>query len=149
MASQFRDIALSKIDLNTENDRHGPLPSQRHCIQWMLDNLGDEIYRLAKDIAKNGLSLLDNILVLSSGSGRYVVWEGNRRITALKLLDNPERCESPDLAKRYALAGKQIAYHVAFVGTLGIDIQMLQIATTAVAEMRAGRRNTLLGGGEQ
>jgi hypothetical protein len=54
-----------------------------------------------------------------------------------------------DLAERYALAGKQIAYHVAFVGTLGIDIQMLQIATTAVAEMRARRLNTLLGGGEQ
>lgn len=102
MPSEERTIPLSKINLNTENDRHGTLPSQVHCIQWMLNNLGDEIYRLAKDIAQHGLSPLDNILVIPSESGNFVVWEGNRRITALKLLENPDRCHSRDLTQKYA-----------------------------------------------
>lgn len=106
MPSRVQDISLSKIELNTENDRHGTLPSQVHCIRWMLDNLGDEIYRLAKDISLHGLSPLDNILVLPSDGGKYTVWEGNRRITALKLLDNPERCEKQELRKKYSRLAK-------------------------------------------
>jgi hypothetical protein len=97
-------VALPKLQLNTENDRHGPLPSQQDCIKWMLEYLGDEIFNLAQDIAANGLSPLDNLLVLPAGDdapGEYVMWEGNRRLTALKLLDNPDRCEDAKLAGRF------------------------------------------------
>lgn len=97
-------IPLSKLQLNIENDRHGPLGSQQECIQWMLQHLGDEIYSLAKDIAQHGLSPLDGILVIPADdedSGEYIVWEGNRRITALKLLEDPNRCEDPKHIRRF------------------------------------------------
>ena len=93
-------ISLVRLRLNKENDRHGSLPSEPDCIRWMMENLGDEILNLAKDIAERGLSPIDGVLVLPNpeAPGDYIVWEGNRRITALKLIDDPNRC--PDLTLR-------------------------------------------------
>lgn len=104
MDYEYVTVSLAQLQLNTDNDRHGPLPSQRDCIQWMLQHIGDEIYSLAKDISKNGLSPLDSILLIPAGDDtpdEYVVWEGNRRITALKLLDDPSRCENEKLTQRF------------------------------------------------
>jgi hypothetical protein len=97
-------ISVAHLRLNKENDRHGPLPSEPNCILWMMENLKEEILNLARDIAERGLSPIDGILVLPNpdASSEYVVWEGNRRITALKLLDDPNRC--PDLALRKKFA---------------------------------------------
>ena len=85
MAYERIPIPLVHLRLNKENDRHGPLPSEPNCIHWMLENLGKEILNLAKDIAERGLSPIDGVLVLPNpeSTSEYVVWEGNRRITAL------------------------------------------------------------------
>jgi len=75
----------------------------------MLENLDKEILNLAKDIAERGLSPIDGVLVLPNpeSSSEYVVWEGNRRITALKLIDDPNRCPNPILRRKFAdIAGK-------------------------------------------
>lgn len=103
MAYERLPIPLVRLRLNKENDRHGSLPSEPDCIRWMLENLGDEILNLAKDIAERDLSPIDGILVLPNPEtpGDYIVWEGNRRITALKLIDDPNRC--PDLTLRRKL----------------------------------------------
>ncbi len=96
-------IPLVRLRLNRENDRHGPLPSELNCISWMLENLGDEILNLAKDIAELDLSPIDGILVLPNPEkpGDYIVWEGNRRVTALKLIDDPNRCPDPILRRKF------------------------------------------------
>lgn len=102
-------IPLVHLRLNKENDRHGPLPSEPDCIAWMLENLDKEILNLAKDIAERGLSPIDGVLVLPNpeSTSEYVVWEGNRRITALKLIDDPNRCPDPILRRKFAeIAGK-------------------------------------------
>ncbi|MHB1729620.1 MAG: ParB/Srx family N-terminal domain-containing protein [Leptospirillum sp.] len=49
---------------------------------------------LLKDIARNGL-LPEQILVSKNDSGKWVVRDGNRRVSALKILDNPNLC-NPD-----------------------------------------------------
>lgn len=94
-------IPLARLRLNKENDKHGSLASEPDCISWMLDNLGDEIRNLAQDIAERGLSPIDGVLVLPDieTRGDYIVWEGNRRITALKLLDDPNRCPDAKLRR--------------------------------------------------
>ena len=104
MAYQRFPIPLARLRLNKENDRHGVLPSEPDCIAWMLEHLGDEIRNLAADIAEHGLSPIDGVLVVPDPDtkGDYIVWEGNRRITALKLLDNPDRCEDPKLRRKFA-----------------------------------------------
>lgn len=98
-------IPLARLLLNNENDRHGPLPSEHECIQWLLRHHRDHMINLAKDIAENGLSPIDGILVFPAGdsaAGDYVVWEGNRRVTALKLLDDPNRCHDPKDRRRFS-----------------------------------------------
>lgn len=98
-------IPLARLRLNPENDRHGTVPSEVDCIRWMLTHELEHIVNLARDIAAHGLSPLDGVLVLPAGDGApgdYVVWEGNRRITALKLLDDPNRCHDPKLFRRFS-----------------------------------------------
>lgn len=74
--------------LDLENPRIGNAPDQRATMEAMLASQGDKIYRLAKDIVNQRmLNPLDRVLVSpANGDGRHVVWEGNRRILALKLL---------------------------------------------------------------
>lgn len=97
-------IPLAMIRLKKDNDRHGQLHSEQECIQWMLTHQGQNILNLAKDISENSLSPLDGILVLpesSKESTEYIVWEGNRRITALKILDDPNRCHDPAMHSKF------------------------------------------------
>lgn len=56
----------------------------------MIEDQGDKLYSLVDDIVTNGLSPVDLIIVTpNEDSNKYVVLEGNRRITSLKLLNNP------------------------------------------------------------
>lgn len=97
-------IPLARLRLNNENDRHGPLPSEHECIQWLITHHRDHMINLAKDIAEHGLSQIDGILVLLAGEeapGDYVVWEGNRRVASLKLLDDPNCCHDGKDRRRF------------------------------------------------
>src|SRR5690349_3139155 len=94
MEFERRLIPLSNLRLNVENDRHGPLRAEAECIDWLLTNHRDHMFNIAKNVAEHGLSPIDGILVLPGGDeapNDYVVWEGNRRIATLKLLDDPNR----------------------------------------------------------
>ncbi|MCB7129151.1 MAG: hypothetical protein J3T61_06415 [Candidatus Brocadiales bacterium] len=98
-------IPLARLRLNTENDRHGPLPSEHECIEWLLTNHRNHMTNLAKDIAEYDLSPIDGILVLPAGDeapGDYIVWEGNRRAAALKILDDPNRCHDSKNRRRFS-----------------------------------------------
>lgn len=86
----IKTIKLTSLFVNTENYRFEPLSSQKEAIDKMVDNQGDKLYLLADDIMTNGLSPVDLIMVATSeDSSKYIVLEGNRRITSLKLLNNP------------------------------------------------------------
>jgi hypothetical protein len=70
----------------------------------LLTHHRDNMVNLAKDIAEHGLSPIDGILVLPAGEeapGDFVVWEGNRRVAALKLLDDPNRCHDSKNYRRF------------------------------------------------
>lgn len=56
----------------------------------MVEDQEDKLYSLVDDIVTNGLSPVDLIIVTpSEDNSKYTVLEGNRRITSLKLLNNP------------------------------------------------------------
>lgn len=92
-------IKISNLLLDLENYRFPPQSSQREAIREMLkDKGGCKLYNLAKDILNEGLNPSDTIIVApleeeASGRIQYKVLEGNRRITALKLLAIPEIIE--------------------------------------------------------
>lgn len=111
------DIPVADLQLDPNNFRIGNAESQRECVALMLadKNSREQIIHLAKDISTRGLSPMP-IIVTKSGDGKYTVKDGNRRITALKLLNNPS--EAPD---NYRATFSSIAQNANFVITSTID----------------------------
>jgi ParB-like nuclease domain len=102
----IRNVLISNIDLDIKNARIRAGQDQPDCIQRILRK-EDQLLALAQDIAEKGLSTMP-ILVSPAPLGRYVARDGNRRITALKLLNDPARW-SPDarLKDKFAAIRKQ------------------------------------------
>lgn len=80
-------IDITNIIVNNENARHGKLETEKDAILWLLSNNSGRLEALAKDIAKEG-KLYERPLVKKEND-KYVVYDGNRRVTCLKLLNNP------------------------------------------------------------
>lgn len=87
---EYKSIKLTNLLVNLENYRFKPVSSQVDAIEKMIADQGDKLYHLANDIIDHGLNPCDLIAVSpSSVTNCYTVLEGNRRISALKILNNP------------------------------------------------------------
>lgn len=84
------NVAISDILLDVGNARIRTGQDQRGCIERILRK-EDQLLALARDIASEGLSTAP-VLVKPNGTGQYVVMDGNRRVTAVKLLNEPDLC---------------------------------------------------------
>lgn len=89
----IQDIDVERIFLYEENPRHESLESEPEIIEHLCKD--EQVYNLAKSIAAEGtnpLEVVGLVEVPSTGKGKrnYVVWEGNRRICAIKLLNDPD-----------------------------------------------------------
>ena len=60
----------------------------------MIEDQKEKLVNIANHIVYNGLNPLKKILVTPHSNMRYIVLEGNRRITAIKLLENPNLIHS-------------------------------------------------------
>lgn len=87
-------MELDRIFLDPKNPRHEPYDTQSEIIDYLCRQ--ENVYQLAKDIRENGLNPLELFALIPDEDGpdnddpTYFVAEGNRRICALKLLDDPE-----------------------------------------------------------
>jgi hypothetical protein len=106
---EYRDeqILLSKLKLDPTNPRHPEFESQREIIEWMTSGggrIGEKLVVLAKDIASFGLNPADRVMVVADEkeSGQFAVLEGNRRLTAVKLLNNPDLAPTEHWQKRFS-----------------------------------------------
>lgn len=95
---QVPKIPVSELLLDPGNPRIRHAPDQKECIARILRKSKNFI-NLLRDIAKNGLSI-EHIVVSRNSNGKWIVRDGNRRITALQLLIEPERCPDPALKKQ-------------------------------------------------
>ena len=97
MAANNKTIDLVDLEVNTENYRFEPMASQKEAIDRMIENQGEKLYNLAKDIITYGLSPIEMVLVAptSKDKTKFNVLEGNRRVIALKLTSNPDLIEDP------------------------------------------------------
>lgn len=104
--TDIQSIRLSFLDLDTKNPR---LPvSVGRSPEEMINHIAltTSIEDLMSAIAENGF-FPGEPLVAVEEDGRYVVVEGNRRLTAVKLLHDPSLCDRPssrmlELAKSVA-----------------------------------------------
>jgi ParB-like nuclease domain len=83
-------VPVGDILLDVGNPRIRAGQDQRQCVERILRKL-DHMTALMRDIAERGLTTMP-IIVKPTADGHFVVMDGNRRITALKLLNSPETC---------------------------------------------------------
>ena len=86
-----KKIPVTKLRLDQKNPRYPPTNSQDEAFEQMIRLKGREIYRMAKDIVKNGLNPSVTTIVYLNPEGEHIVKDGNRRATALKALNNPKK----------------------------------------------------------
>lgn len=104
-------IQINQIFLDPVNPRHDPLQPQIELIKAMIDNQKEKLVKLAEDIIAFGLNPSDLISVIPhpSEKDKFVVVEGNRRITALKLLNSPALCHDSTIRRRFEALSKVYA----------------------------------------
>lgn len=90
---KINTIAVDRIFLDQENPRHEPYQNQSEVIDYLCKD--EYVFELAKDISKHGLNPLELFALIPQGektgkNASYNVAEGNRRMCAIKLLNDPE-----------------------------------------------------------
>ena len=114
--SSRKNISINSILLDSENARHGEKQTQVEIYKWMTSGpVAQKVFKLATDIAAKGLSPLDGMGVMPSKNTDKEAWivvEGNRRVAALKFLNNPKLCPDPKLRKQYDQLKKKAAVQV-------------------------------------
>lgn len=86
-------IASNRVFLDRENPRvEKPFDTEDQAIAWLCDN--EDVLTLAKDIREIGPNPLELVAVMKKGSNSYIALEGNRRVCALMLLNDPDRAPS-------------------------------------------------------
>lgn len=96
----YRNLSLDQLAINRANDRHGELENETAAIAWLFNNFEQHMRNLAKDIVETG-QLFEPPLVFHEGD-KFVVFDGNRRVTCLKLLDQPRRAPTVELQEYFA-----------------------------------------------
>ena len=114
MAARARgDVALAKNDweifklselrLDQKNYRLGEQDSQRAAILEMIADQKTKLVNLARDLVEVGPSPGEPVWVTkdTKNRGQYIVLEGNRRVTALKLMENPALADGTIVEKHF------------------------------------------------
>jgi hypothetical protein len=99
-------VDVDRIFLYEENPRHEPIESEPEIIEHLTKDA--QVYNLARSISEAGpnpLELLGLVQIPGSGAAAtkkvYQAWEGNRRVCAIKLLNDPDLAP-PHLRKDFA-----------------------------------------------
>jgi hypothetical protein len=107
-------IRIDRIFLYEENPRHEPIESEPEVIAHLCSD--EQVFNLARDIARAGvnpLELLGLVQLSDSDSSpakkTYQVWEGNRRVCAIKLLNDPD-CAPGHLRKDFGRLASESAH---------------------------------------
>lgn len=87
-----QELNLDELHLDLKNPRFDGLSSQREALEKIVVSQGSKLVNLAEDIVTEGMSPAHRMLVMKApgkGGTGYVVMDGNRRLSALRVLANP------------------------------------------------------------
>ena len=101
------NVPVTDILLDIGNARIRAGADQSDCIARILRK-EEQLLALMEDIARNGLTTMP-ILVAPGENGNWVVKDGNRRVTALKLLNSPALCVEDRLRTKIQVLSKKYA----------------------------------------
>lgn len=100
MKVQELDVCMIRLDLENYRTYHNA--SEPDALRMMVQVQGKKIVELAEDIIENGLSPIETIAVVPEKDDFHTVIEGNRRITVLKLLENPSLAGDASIEKAFS-----------------------------------------------
>jgi hypothetical protein len=96
----YKMLALDSLVVNPANDRHGELGNETAAIARLFALREQHMRNLTKDLVTKG-ELFEPPLVYPNGA-KFIVADGNRRTTCLKLLSNPRRAPTVELQQFFA-----------------------------------------------
>lgn len=106
----YRMLALDSLLVNPANDRHGELENETAAIARLFALREQHMRNLTKDLVTKG-EMFEPPLVYPDGD-KFIVADGNRRTTCLKLLGNPRRAPTVELQEFFA--EQRAAWHSKF-----------------------------------
>jgi len=88
------DIPVSRLRLDLKNPRLPDIQSsQIDTLRLIAQLQGEKLLALAKHITTYGLNPAEKFIVIPDDQNQYIVLDGNRRLTALRLLETPSIVE--------------------------------------------------------
>ncbi|HHQ4579725.1 TPA: hypothetical protein ACSP17_001944 [Aeromonas hydrophila] len=145
MKRNIQAISLDLIKLDQENVRFGGdiAQNQREAIDLIMADPDEakKLLRLANHIAEHGLDPTELQLVTPDQDGSYIVLEGNRRLTALKLLQRPDLCPDEKMVKSF------MAAHNRLNGNLPTEIDCSVVSSRSAGDMWIELKHTGQNGG--
>lgn len=99
MESTHKLIHINDILVNPENPRHNPVLDlgENFVMKQLITNKreANAMYKLMTDIFKDGWYPSSIITVTYDvNKDKYIAWDGNRRVTALKILQKPQLADT-------------------------------------------------------
>src|SRR6266576_6128895 len=91
--AETQPLAPADLLIDEENPRISqPNSGQHRALEALAEHLGTKLVTLAADIVQNGLdpSNMPIVMPVVGPPVRHVVLEGNRRLAALRALENPD-----------------------------------------------------------
>lgn len=97
-------ISVGNLLLDTSNYRIVKQASQKGARDAIIAEQGKKLVKLAEDIIEHGLNPFDLPMVIDAedGNQNYIVVEGNRRLTAISLLLDPELAKDTPVYKAFS-----------------------------------------------
>lgn len=87
MGYKFINVDIKKLIINKENPRYQWVECEYDAIKNIILRQQEKLLNLIEDIVENGVNPSELIIVVEEGEN-YVVLEGNRRVTAIKLIND-------------------------------------------------------------
>lgn len=119
MDNYRKKLSIYDLLINPENYRHEAVSNEKEAIAIMLKKYEKKIKALLIDILENGTNPSD-LLIVTPKQDKYIVLEGNRRLIACKILEQPEILKEIDL-KLYDTFDKEIKKHGIYKKILYIE----------------------------
>lgn len=97
-ASNPKIRSIEGLYLDLQNPRLGlpPATTEQEALERLMEEFGEKIIALARDIAEYGINYGESWLIVKE-DGKDTVLEGNRRLVACRLLEDPEKAPTPGL----------------------------------------------------
>lgn len=121
MAWEQKRLGIETLHLDLKNPRFPSVESEKDAIEQMLNRIPEKLLRLARDIANNGLNPTTLPAVFSSEDGNNIVKDGNRRITAIKILRTPSLVKDPTMKRKFEKASVKKKDRFSYIDCIVFD----------------------------